>query len=250
MAKEIAYTYQLSFISYHIFYMTSINFPNPRAHNFTQWVSFDDYYYDARDIIGFGGDLSVENLRNAYRTGIFPWCIKGLPLPWFCPEKRAVLEFSELHVPRTLRKEKQKSEFTFTIDKDFKRVIESCAKVKRAGETGTWITRDFISAYNKFYEAGDAHSVEVWNRGGALVGGLYGVDAGGVFCGESMFHTASNASKLALLFLIEHLESRGAAWLDTQVMTPHFEALGAKEIGRAAFLDKLADTQALNLKLF
>lgn len=230
--------------------MASINFPNPRRHEFTEWVSFGDYYYDARDIIGFGGDLSVENLRNAYRSGIFPWHIDGLPLPWFCPEKRAVLEFSELHIPKTLRKEKRKSEFTFTIDKDFPQVIENCAKIKRSGEKGTWITRDFIRAYGKFHRAGDAHSVEVRDKSGALAGGLYGVDAGGVFCGESMFHTRSNASKLALLFLIEHLESRGSTWLDTQVMTPHFEVLGAKEIGREAFLDKLAETQAKNLRLF
>jgi len=230
--------------------MASINFPNPRRHEFSEWVSFGDYYYDARDIIGFGGDLSVENLRNAYRGGIFPWHIDGLPLPWFCPEKRAILEFAELHVPKTLRKEKRKTEFTFTIDKDFAQVIEKCAKIKRSGEKGTWITGDFIRAYGKFHEAGDAHSVEVWDASGALVGGLYGIDAGGVFCGESMFHTASNASKLALLFLVEHLESRGATWLDTQVMTPHFEVFGAKEIGREEFLDKLADAQARNLKLF
>lgn len=230
--------------------MSAINFPNPREHNFSEWVLFDDYYYGARDIISFGGDLSIENLRNAYRRGIFPWHIEGLPLPWFCPERRAVLDFSELHVPRTLRKEKQKTEFTFSIDGDFAQVIENCAKVKRAGENGTWITKDFIRAYKKFHEDGDAHSVEVWNRSGALIGGLYGVDANGVFCGESMFHTESNASKLALLFLIEHLESRGATWLDTQVITPHFEVLGAKEISCAQFLDKLAATQAQNLKLF
>ncbi|MDQ6785263.1 MAG: leucyl/phenylalanyl-tRNA--protein transferase [Acidobacteriota bacterium] len=230
--------------------MSAINFPNPRTHEFTEWVLFGDYYYNAVDIIGFGGDLTVENLRNAYRRGIFPWHIEGLPMPWFCPERRAILEFSELHVPRSLRKVREKTDFTFTIDKDFRRVIESCARVKRTGESGTWITKDFIRAYGKFHEAGDAHSVEVWDALGALVGGLYGVDAGGVFCGESMFHTAPNASKLALLFLIEHLKSRGATWLDTQVITPHFEVLGAKEIRREEFLDKLADTQAQNLKLF
>lgn len=230
--------------------MSSINFPNPREHDFSEWVLFGDYYYDTRDIIGFGGDLSVENLKNAYGRGIFPWHIEGLPLPWFCPEKRAVLEFSELHIPRSLRREKQKTEFTFTIDKDFKSVIESCAKIKRTGEKGTWITRNFIRVYEKLHQTGDAHSVEVWDASGALVGGLYGVDAGGVFCGESMFHIASNASKLALLFLVEHLESRGASWLDTQVITPHFAVLGAKEIGREEFLDKLAETQARNLTLF
>ena len=149
---------------------------------------FGDYYYNARDILGFGGDLTIENLRNAYRNGIFPWHIDGLPLPWFCPKKRAILEFSELHIPRTLRKEQKKTKFTFTIDKNFRQVIENCSKIRRNGESGTWITQDFIESYCKFHEAGDAHSVEVWNETGELVGGLYGVDAGGVFCGESMFH--------------------------------------------------------------
>lgn len=227
-----------------------IVFPNPRLHTYAEWVEFGEYYYNARDILAFGGDLSIDNLRSAYRQGIFPWHIDGLPLPWFCPERRAVLEFAELHIPRSLRKEKEKTNFTFTIDKDFRRVVRSCARVKRAGESGTWITRDFIDSYERFHKAGDAHSVEVWNSSGEMVGGLYGVDAGGVFCGESMFHLASNASKLALLFLIEHLRSRGAAWLDTQVMTAHFKVLGAKEIARGEFLEKLAATQKLNLNLF
>src|SRR5688572_20776985 len=172
--------------------MFSIEFPNPRTHAFAEWVLFGDYYYNARDIIGFGGDLSVENLQKAYRNGIFPWHIDGLPLPWFCPEYRAVLEFDELHIPRTLRKEYRKTSFTFTIDKNFHAVIEHCARAKRRHEHGTWITREFIEAYTGLHEAGDAHSVEVWD-GGELIGGLYGVDAGGVFGGESMFHLRPNA---------------------------------------------------------
>ena len=229
--------------------MSSINFPNPRYHRFSEWVSFGDYYYDAGGIIGYGGEMSVENLRNAYRNGIFPWAIDGLPLPWFCPEKRAVLEFSRLHIPKSLKKERQKTDFTFTIDKSFIQVIKKCSRIKRARESGTWITKDFIESYTKFHETGDAHSVEVWENE-ELVGGLYGVDAGGVFCGESMFHTVSNASKLALLFLIEHLRTRGAAWLDAQVMTPHFEVLGAKDVPRGEFLDKLNETQKKKLRLF
>lgn len=230
--------------------MFLINFPNPLTHRFTEWVSFGEYYYNARDIIGFGGEMTVENLRNAYRKGIFPWTIEGLPLPWFCPESRAVLEFTDLHIPKSLKKDWKKTDFILTIDKDFPQVIENCSRVERAHESGTWITKDFIEAYCRFHQAGDAHSVEVWDASGELVGGLYGVDAGGVFCGESMFHHKSNASKFALLFLIEHLQSRGATWLDTQVMTPHFEAFGATEINRAEFLDKLKTTQARKLKLF
>ena len=229
--------------------MSSINFPNPRTHEFTEWVLFGDYYYNASDIITFGGDLTVENLRNAYRSGIFPWHIERMPLPWFCPLRRAVLEFAELHVPRTLAKTRQKTAFTFTIDKDFKAVIESCSKAQRSDGYNTWITPDFIRAFCELHAAGEAHSVEVWD-GEELVGGLYGVDAGGVFCGESMFFKKPNASKLALLHLIDHLRSRGATWLDVQVMTPHFRVLGAKEIRREAFLDKLEETQKLGLELF
>ncbi len=230
--------------------MTLINFPNPRRHEFTEWVSFGEYFYNARDIIGFGGEMTVGNLRSAYRRGIFPWAIEGLPLPWFCPSCRAVLDFNELHIPKSLMKEWKSTDYIFTIDKNFRSVIENCSRIARAHESGTWITKEFIESYTKFHEAGDAHSVEVWNRAGDLIGGLYGVDAGGVFCGESMFYKKSNASKLALLFLIEHLKKRGATWLDIQVMTPHFEVLGAKEIGREEFLDKLEAAQSKQLKLF
>lgn len=230
--------------------MSQIIFPNPRTHEFAEWVLFGEYYYHARDILAFGGELTIENLRAAYRRGIFPWHIDGLPLPWFCPEFRAVLEFNELHVPKSLRKESNKSRFTFTIDRDFRAVIEHCAKAKRGDGHGTWITKDFIRVYCEFHQAGDAHSVEVWDEADNLVGGLYGVDAGGVFCGESMFHLEPNASKLALLYLVDRLEARGATWLDIQVMTPHFEVLGAREIERRVFLDKLEAAQTQNLKLF
>ena len=230
--------------------MSSINFPNPRTHEFSEWVLIGEYYYNARDIIGFGGDLTLENLRNAYGQGIFPWHIDGFPLPWFCPNKRAVLEFSELHIPKSLRKEWRKTKYTFTIDKDFRAVIENCARAKRNDDGGTWITKEFIEVYIDLHKSGAAHSVEVWDESDELVGGLYGVDANGVFCGESMFHRQPNASKLALLFLIEYLKKRGAAWLDIQVMTPHFEVLGARKIPRAEFLDKLEAAQKSNLKLF
>ena len=229
--------------------MSEIIFPNPRTHEFSEWVLFGEYYYNARDIIGFGGDLTIENLRNAYRRGIFPWHVEGLPLPWYCPEDRAILDFDQLHIPKSLRKELAKTPFTFTIDKDFEAVIKNCSRAKRGDGHGTWITNEFIRAYCDFHAAGDAHSVEVWEDE-ELIGGLYGVDAGGVFCGESMFHTRSNASKFALLHLVEHLKTRGATWLDIQVMTPHFEVLGAEELEREDFLDKLEETQKLNLVLF
>ena len=121
---------------------------------------------------------------------------------------------------------------------------------KRPDQPGTWITDDFMAAYSALHAEGIAHSIETWDSDGNLAGGLYGVDAGGVFCGESMFYVQPNASKLALLFLIDNLKSRGSTWLDVQVMTPHFEAFGAKNIDRCEFLDKLRATQKLNLNLF
>lgn len=225
-------------------------FPDPHTYEFPEWVLFEDYFYYSKDIVSFGDKLSVENLRNAYRLGIFPWHVEGLPLPWYCPEKRAILEFADLHIPRSLERAQRKNPFTFTIDKDFRSVIENCSRVTRTGESGTWITREFIDSYHALHKAGIAHSIEAWDASGDLVGGLYGVDAGGVFCGESMFHKVSNASKLALLFLVEHLQKRNSTWLDAQVMTPHIKALGAKEIRRKEFLRKLKETQGLELDLF
>ena len=157
--------------------------------------------------------------------------------------------FDELHVGRTLRRAQKRAGLTFTIDRDFPHVIRACAESPRAEQDGTWIAGDIIAAYTRLHEAGDAHSVEVW-RGEELVGGLYGVDAGGLFTGESMFYRASDASKLALLFLVEHLRERGATWLDCQVMTPHMEALGAREIGRGRFLDLLEEEQRFGRRLF
>lgn len=227
-----------------------INFPNPKTYDFPEWVLIGEYFYFAKDIIYFGGEMTTENLRNAYEKGIFPWTIEGIPLPWFCPENRAILEFADLRVSKSLEKERRKNLYTFTINKSFREVITMCAVIKRNGEKGTWITEDFIRAYQKLHTEGGAHSVEVWDAAGELVGGLYGVDAGGVFCGESMFHLRPNASKLALLHLIEHLKSRGATWLDAQVMTPHFEKFGAKEIHRSVFLKRLDEAKKQNLTLF
>jgi len=201
------------------------------------------------DVVALGDDLSVETLREAYRSGIFPWPHDRMPLPWFSPRRRTVIVFDELHVGRSLRKAGARRAFTFTIDRDFPAVIRACAAAERPEQGGTWIGPRIIAAYTRLHRAGDAHSVEVWD-GPTLAGGLYGVDAGGVFTGESMFHRAPDASKLALLFLIDHLRARGATWLDCQVMTPHMEALGAREIPRSRFLDMLSETQERGIKLF
>jgi leucyl/phenylalanyl-tRNA--protein transferase len=210
---------------------------------------FPDPRYAPGDVIAIGEDLRVETLREAYRKGIFPWPSDDMPLPWFSPRRRAVIVFDELHVGRSLQKARRRNEFSFTIDRDFPAVIRACSEVERSDQDGTWISGPMIAAYTRLHDAGDAHSVEVWS-GNDLVGGLYGVDAGGVFTGESMFHTRPDASKLALLFLIDHLRSRGASFLDCQVMTPHMEALGARLITRARFLDLLAEAQAKGISLF
>jgi leucyl/phenylalanyl-tRNA--protein transferase len=210
---------------------------------------FPDPRYVRGDVVAIGDDLRVETLRDAYRHGIFPWPHEELTLPWFSPRRRTVIFFDELHVGRSLRKSEKRSGFTYSIDRAFEQVIASCADSPRGEETGTWIGPEIIAAYTKLHHAGDAHSVEVWNDG-LLVGGLYGVDSGGVFTGESMFHRAADASKLALLFLIEHLRNRGATWIDCQVTTPHMSALGAREISRNRFLDMLAEQQSLGLNLF
>lgn len=210
---------------------------------------FPDPRYARGDIVAIGDDIAVETLRDAYRHGIFPWPHENLPLPWFSPKRRAVIFFDELHVGRTLRRSQKRSGYTFTIDRDFRRVIEACSIAPRPGQDGTWIGADMIEAYTRLHRAGDAHSVELWD-GDELIGGLYGIDAGGVFTGESMFHRRTSASKLALLFLIDHLRECGATWLDCQVMTPHMEALGAREIARARFLDMLTAAQSANRTLF
>jgi len=226
-------------------------FPDPPSYDFPEWVLVGEYFYHAKDIVSFGDPLTTDNVKEAYRKGIFPWYIEGMPLPWFCPQQRAILEFDDLRVSRSLAKEQRKARFTFTIDRDFDAVIRACSASKREGQSGsTWITDDFIRVYAQLHLEGIVHSVEAWDAEGNLAGGLYGVDAGGVFCGESMFYRQPNASKLALLFLIEHLRSRGSTWLDVQVMTEHMAARGAKDIDRAEFLDKLKETQDLNLKLF
>lgn len=225
-------------------------FPDPRTYDFPEWVLCGEYFYKADDIISFGEPLSVETVKEAYSKGIFPWHIEGLPLPWFCPRKRAIIEFDEVHIGRSLAKEIRKSKFRFTIDKDFSSVIRGCAESKREGQRGTWITEDFVSVYGELHRKGIVHSIEAWDAEGNLAGGLYGVDAGGVFCGESMFFRQPNASKLALLFLIDHLRSRGSTWLDSQVITDHMKALGAKDIDRDVFLAKLKETRSLKLRLF
>ena len=201
-------------------------------------------------LVAAGGDLETDTLLEAYRQGIFPWPVAGIkPMLWFCPPERAILDFKRLHVARSLAKISKRAPFRLSIDEDFAAGISACAATPRAHERGTWITRQMIRAYCRFHEEGHAHSVEAW-EGTELVGGLYGVDVDGVFTGESMFYRRPYASKLALLFLIEHLAARGLDWIDIQVLTPHMEALGAHVISREAFLRRLSATRQRGLRIF
>jgi leucyl/phenylalanyl-tRNA--protein transferase len=210
-------------------------------------IYFLDPAHAIDGIVALGGPLTTTNLLRAYCSGIFPWPIDEDILPWCCPEERGILDFNELHIPRRLARTRH--QFHFSIDRAFAQVITHCATVKRRHESGTWITEEMIRAYCELHRQGHAHSVEVW-EGTELVGGIYGVDGCGSFSGESMFALRSNASKLALLFLIEHLKERGLDWIDIQMVTPLLETLGAKAIARAAFLRKLAATQTRRLILF
>ena len=216
--------------------MPIFRFPDPRRAN--------------RDgVVAVGGGLEPEVLLSAYRQGIFPWPVAALPLLWFCPAERGILEFADLHLSRSLVRARRRASLRFTIDKAFAEVIGFCADVPRPGQDGTWITAEIIAAYVRLHEMGVAHSVEAW-RGSSLVGGVYGVDVDGAFAAESMFHREPDASKLALWYLVDHLRSFGLEWIDIQVVTPHLARMGAKAISREVFLRKLAGTRARNFKLF
>jgi leucyl/phenylalanyl-tRNA---protein transferase len=201
------------------------------------------------DIVALGGNLEPATLREAYRNGVFPWPADDLPLLWFCPRERAILEYDHLHVGRSLARARRHAPFTFTLDAAFEDVILRCASEPRPGQDGTWITDEMVEAYVRLHQLGIAHSVEAW-LDGRLVGGLYGVDTDGAFSAESMYYHEPWASKLALLHLLDHFTARGLRWIDIQVMTPHMERLGARNVPRREFLALLRRTRALGLKLF
>jgi leucyl/phenylalanyl-tRNA---protein transferase len=195
---------------------------------------------DSDGIIGFGGDLAPEWLLDAYRHGIFPWPASepGYPMLWWSPDPRAIFEFERFHVPRRLRRIVESGRFTITLDRDFAGVIGGCATVQDR-RRGTWITPAMKSAYTRLHELGHAHSVEAWHEG-RLAGGVYGVAVGGLFAAESMFYRVAEASKVALVRLVEHLERQGYSLLDIQQLTPHTERFGAIEIPRREYLKRLA----------
>jgi leucyl/phenylalanyl-tRNA--protein transferase len=189
-------------------------------------------------LLAVGGDLSIKRLLLAYRLGIFPWYSEGEPILWWSPEPRLVLYPGEVQISRSLNKIINKGAFKVTMDRAFEKVISECARVRLETQEGTWIVDDMVSAYCRLHAAGFAHSVEAW-REGRLAGGLYGVSLGKCFFGESMFTRVTNASKVALVALVNHLKALRFALIDCQIATDHLKRFGAREISRAKYLEEL-----------
>ena len=189
-------------------------------------------------ILALGGDLSAARLQLAYANGIFPWFEDGEPITWWSPNSRMVLFLDELIVSKSMRNILNRNIFTVTFNQNFKDVISNCQNIERDGQNGTWITNEMIEAYCKLHELGIAKSVEVW-QDEVLVGGLYGIDLGDVFCGESMFSLVSNASKVAFIALVNQLKTSNYKLLDCQVYNEHLESLGCREIDRDDFMEIL-----------
>jgi leucyl/phenylalanyl-tRNA--protein transferase len=182
-------------------------------------------------LLAIGGDLSVERLTMAYQNGIFPWYSEGEPILWYSPHERFVIVREEIHISRSMQRLIHSGKYQMTWDKDFAAVIKQCAKVKRMDQNGTWITKDMIDAYITLHKIGTAHSIEVWQEN-KLVGGMYGVVLGELFCGESMFSLASSASKMALIFLFQDTPYK---LIDCQFHTSHLESMGGRFISREEY---------------
>ena len=214
-------------------------------------------------LVAVGGDLRPGRLLAAYRHGVFPWSAEGDPIHWWSPDPRGIFELDGLHVSRRLRRTLRSGRFRVTVNQDFAGVIRGCAD--RPGE-GTWLTAEMIEAYDELHRLGHAHSVEVWYRapweeyveahrervqvdgvarpGGRLAGGIYGVAVGGLFAGESMFTRVRDASKVALVRLVERLRQRGFRLFDIQLLTEHTARLGAVTVRRGEYLRRLREALA------
>jgi leucyl/phenylalanyl-tRNA---protein transferase len=190
--------------------------------------------------VGVGADLAPATLVGAYRRGVFPWPHDSIDaVPWFSPPRRAVIPLDRLHISRSLARTLRRSGYETTVDEAFEAVVEGCRE-PRAYEDGTWISDDLAAAYSLLHRLGHAHSLEVWDAD-RLIGGIYGVLVGGIFCGESMFHRETDASKVALADLVSRLLEAGAGLLEVQHQTPHLQTLGAIEIERALYLGLLRE---------
>ncbi|HLA56149.1 MAG TPA: leucyl/phenylalanyl-tRNA--protein transferase [Flavobacterium sp.] len=195
---------------------------------------------DESGILAIGGDLSPARLMLAYNSGIFPWFDECDPILWWSPPQRMVVFPQEFVVSKSMRNILNRNIFRVTFNENFREVISNCKKIKRPGQTGTWLSNDMLEAYCRLNEMGIAKSVEIW-QGNRLAGGLYGIDLGHIFCGESMFSKVSNASKVAFVALVEQLKTENYKLLDCQVYNEHLESLGAREIPRADFITVLKE---------
>lgn len=208
-------------------------------------VAFPDpRFADPSGVVAVGGDVRPDRLLAAYSRGIFPWPHEDYPLLWHSPPQRFVLRPAELRINRSLAKAIRKQPFEIRLDSAFAQVIRHCQETPRPGQDGTWLTDELRAAFTELHRRGWAHSAEAW-QDGELVGGLYGLGIGGMFCGESMFATADNASKIALATLCRQLARWQFRLLDAQVETPHLAALGAKMMPRNAFLAEVARATAM-----
>lgn len=202
-------------------------FPNPRLER-----GFDG-------LLAVGGDLSVERLMHAYTSGIFPWYSEGTEILWWSPEPRAIIEVDAVHLSRSLKRLLEHAPFTFSFDRDFLGVMTACGDRRE----GTWILPEMREAYQHLHELGHAHSFEVW-QGETLVGGLYGVGVGSAFAAESMFHRVTDASKAALVVAVRSLRRLGITLFDVQYLTPHLARMGATELPRDEYLERLEGCRA------
>ena len=195
---------------------------------------------DENGIVAYGGDLIPSRIMLAYRSGIFPWYSSGDPILWWSPDPRFILHLDDFKLRKSLKK--RLKYFEIKIDSAFDQVLHECAMIERPGQHGSWLLPEMVEAYAQLHALGYAHSVEAYQEG-RLVGGLYGVVVGGVFCGESMFARVSDASKAAFAFLVEHLKKQGFDFIDAQVPTAHLRSLGAVAIHRNDFLSLLEQSR-------
>lgn len=195
---------------------------------------------DPDGLLAIGGNLSAPTLLAAYRRGIFPWFSDGDPIMWWSPSERAVIIPQQIHISKNLKKLIRQQRYQVTVDRQFATVIKHCSQsTTLTPRSETWITEAMQQAYQGLFDKGDAHSVEVWNKDQQLVGGLYGVFVKNCFCGESMFSSESNTSKLALIYLANFLHNAGAELIDCQIPTAHLASMGAVTLSRQEFLSKL-----------
>lgn len=206
---------------------STLSFPHP-----------ENAFNEPNGLLAFGGDLSVDRLLLAYSNGIFPWYSEDEPLLWWSPDPRGILELNGFYCSRSFKKFIRSTDLNVTVNNAFNEVIDACASVPRT-DNGTWITDEMVVAYKTMHSHGHGHSIEVW-QDDTLVGGLYGISVGKVFCGESMFHKATNASKLAFYSLVNFLKANNFDFIDCQMQNPHLKSMGVIEISRQSYLKRLA----------